>query len=71
MTSKMTKSDWLYRLRRCSSIETLEAIIDKNRYALTTDELESFNSASDHRLAELTIGRLFDKVPPEAWKLVF
>ncbi|MDM6900522.1 hemolysin expression modulator Hha, partial [Enterobacter hormaechei] len=52
------------------SKDTLEKVIDKNTYSLSSDELETFNSAVDHRLAELTMGKLYDKVPPEVWKFV-
>ncbi|MCE7372315.1 transcriptional regulator, partial [Klebsiella pneumoniae] len=48
----MTKQEWILRLRRCTSQETLERIIEKNKYSLTDDELEHFNAAVDHRLAE-------------------
>lgn len=66
----MKKEDWLFRLRRCTSKETLEKIIEKNSYELTINELESFNSAADHRLAELIMGRFYDKVPSSVWKYV-
>lgn len=66
----MTRQEWLLQLRRCTSKDTLEKIIDKNTYSLSIDEMEIFNSAVDHRLAELTMGKLYDKVPPEVWKLV-
>lgn len=46
-----TKQEWLYQLRRCSSVNTLEKIIHKNRDSLLNSERESFNSAADHRLA--------------------
>jgi hypothetical protein len=36
----MTKQEWILRLRRCTSQETLERIIEKNKYSLTDDELE-------------------------------
>ncbi|EBW5029005.1 hypothetical protein DPS16_23100 [Salmonella enterica subsp. enterica serovar Enteritidis] len=39
-------------------------------YKLSNDELESFNSAADHRLAELTMNRLYDKVPASVWQFV-
>ncbi|EKC9380223.1 transcriptional regulator, partial [Escherichia coli] len=45
-----TKQEWLYQLRRCSSVNTLEIIIHKNRDSLSTSERESFNSAADYRL---------------------
>ncbi|PHI32237.1 hemolysin expression modulator Hha [Budvicia aquatica] len=66
----MNKQDWLMCLRRCTSIETLERIIDKNRYSLSEQDMEDFNSASDHRLAELTMGKLYDKVPASVWQYV-
>lgn len=43
----MTKQEWILRLRRCTSKETLERIIEKNKYSLTDDELEHFNAAGD------------------------
>ncbi|EEZ2101556.1 hemolysin expression modulator Hha [Escherichia coli] len=65
-----TKQEWLYQLRRCSSVNTLEKIIYKNRDSLSTSESESFNSAADHRLAELITGKLYDRIPKEIWKYV-
>ncbi|HBQ6093745.1 TPA: hemolysin expression modulator Hha [Klebsiella pneumoniae] len=67
----MTKHDWILRLRRCTSKETLEKIIDRNKYTLSADELEQFNAAVDHRLAELVMGKLYDKVPACIWKYVY
>lgn len=66
----MSKEQWLLQLRRCTSIDTLERVIEKNRYELTSNALEAFNSAADHRLAELTMNKLFDKIPPSVWKFV-
>ncbi|MEX0530639.1 hemolysin expression modulator Hha [Raoultella terrigena] len=65
----MTKQEWLLRLRRCTSKVTLEKVIEK-KYELTDNELEPFNAAVDHRLAELTMGKLYDRVPPGVWKFV-
>jgi hypothetical protein len=42
----------------------------KNIYSLSDSELEHFNAAVDHRLAELTMGKLYDKVPPGVWEFV-
>ncbi len=71
MTDKtLTKTDYLMRLRRCRSIDTLERVIEKNKYALPDDELVIFYSAADHRLAELTMNKLYDKVPLTVWKYV-
>lgn len=66
----MTKNEWILRLRRCTSWETLEKVIEKNKYSLSDSELEHFNAAVDHRLAELTMGKLYDKVPRGVWKFV-
>ncbi|CSL95179.1 regulator [Shigella sonnei] len=33
-----TKQEWLYQLRRCSSVNTLEKIIHKNRDSLLNSE---------------------------------
>lgn len=66
----MTKIDYLMRLRKCTTIDTLERVIEKNKYELSNDELELFNSAADHRLAELTMNKLYDKIPVAVWKYV-
>ncbi|MEX2941378.1 hemolysin expression modulator Hha [Serratia fonticola] len=66
----MTKIDWIMQLRRCTSFDTLEKVIDKNKYELTNDELETFYAAADHRLAELTMGKLYDKIPATVWQHV-
>lgn len=66
----MNKMDWLMKLRRCTTLDTLEQVIERNKYALDNDELEMFNSAADHRLAELTMNKLYDKIPPSVWQHV-
>lgn len=43
-----TKQEWLYQLRRCSSLKTLEKIIAKNQGTLTSDKIETFNSGTDN-----------------------
>lgn len=68
--TSLTKTDYLMRLRRCSSLETLERVIEKNKYELSDEELVVFYSAADHRLAELTMNKLYDKVPASVWKYV-
>lgn len=65
-----TKQEWLFQLRRCTNRETLDKIIEKNKYDLTPDELEDFNSAADHRLAEIVTNQLYDKVPATAWSFI-
>ncbi|UDG80638.1 Hemolysin expression-modulating protein Hha [Candidatus Hartigia pinicola] len=66
----MTKIDYLMRLRKCTKIDTLERVIEKNKYKLSEDELGLFYSAADHRLAELTMNKLYDKIPASVWKFV-
>ncbi|MBE0135928.1 transcriptional regulator [Klebsiella michiganensis] len=46
------------------------SVIEKNKYSLSDDELEHFNAAVDHRLAEMTMGKLYDRVPSGVWKFV-
>lgn len=65
-----TKQEWLFQLRRCASKDTLEKVIESNRYKLNDGELSIFYSAADHRLAELTMNRLYDKVPSSVWSFV-
>lgn len=67
---KKNKQDWLFQLRKCQNKDTLEKVAESNRYKLSNDELELFNSAADHRLAELTMNKLYDRVPAGVWKFV-
>ena len=66
----LTKTDYLMRLRRCQTIDTLERVIEKNKYALSDHELAVFSSAAHHRLAELTINNLYDNITPSVWKFI-
>jgi hemolysin expression modulating protein len=65
-----TKQEWLFQLRKCTSRDTLEKVIDINRYKLPLSESEAFYSAADHRRAELVMNKLYDKVPSGVWKYV-
>lgn len=67
---KMKKEDWVLKLRRCTSRETLEKVIEINSYQLSDNELEYFNSAADHRLAEIVMGKFYDKIPATVWKFI-
>ncbi|WP_432804430.1 Hha/YmoA family nucleoid-associated regulatory protein [Escherichia coli] len=51
-------------------IHNSEQSFHKNRDSLLNSERESFNSAADHRLAELITGKLYDRIPKEIWKYV-
>ncbi|MEZ6878830.1 hemolysin expression modulator Hha [Enterobacter sp. KBR-315C3_2022] len=66
----MTKMDWLLKLRKVRELDTLEKIIDKKKYELTDAELAIFWGAADHRLAELTMNRIFDRVPADIWRFI-
>ena len=66
----MGKVDFLMRLRRCSTIETLEKVIEHMKERLPATELVDFYGAADHRLAELTMGKLYDKVPSTVCQFV-
>lgn len=67
---KMTREEWLYRLRRCQSADTLEKVAEHQNYTLTGDALYLFNAAADHRRAEIVAGRYFDKIPKSLWRHV-
>lgn len=59
----LTKTNYLMRLRRCQTINTLERVIKKNKYKLSNNKLAVFYSAANHRLAKLTINKLYNKIP--------
>lgn len=65
-----TKQDWLFQLRKCQFRETLDKIIEKNEHSLSAGELVTFYSAADHRLAEIIMNKLFDKIPASVWQHV-
>ncbi|HDC4825630.1 TPA: hypothetical protein O8U84_004714 [Escherichia coli] len=66
----MTKSDYLFKFRRSSSLETLEKVYEHMSDNVDPQEFMAFMSAYDHRKAEITVGKIFDKVPPSVWRLV-
>lgn len=68
--NEKSRDDWLLQLRRCSSVKTLEAVIESQKYKLSDRELSIFYGAADHRLAELTMNRLFTRVPSSVWKYI-
>ncbi|ENL6119096.1 hemolysin expression modulator Hha [Salmonella enterica] len=65
-----TRKDWLFQLRKCQFRKTLDKIIEKNEHSLSAGELVTFYSAADHRLAEITMNKLFDKIPASVWQHV-
>ncbi|MBC6559018.1 hemolysin expression modulator Hha [Citrobacter braakii] len=66
----MTKMDWLHKLRRINQFESLEKIIEKKNYELSDAELAVFWGAVDHRLAELVMGRFYDRIPKYVWRFI-
>lgn len=70
LDNKKTKLDWLMQLRKCRKLESLEKIIQHNNDRLSNDELAAFLAAADHRLAELIMNKLYDKVPASVWRHV-
>ncbi|EFF9667474.1 MULTISPECIES: Hha/YmoA family nucleoid-associated regulatory protein [Enterobacterales] len=66
----MTRHDYLFKFRRSSSLETLDKVFEHMRDNVAPQELMDFMSAYDHRKAEITVGKIFDKVPPSVWRLV-
>ncbi|HCL5273601.1 TPA: hemolysin activation protein [Salmonella enterica] len=65
-----TLSEWLYHLRKCTSRDTLEKVIEINSYKLLLSESDAFYSAIDERQAKLIMNQLYDKVPSGARKYV-
>ena len=66
----MTKMQWLRRLRCLTEVSSLEKIIEKKKYELSDNELGVFWGAADHRLAEILMNRLYDRVPQAVWRYV-
>ncbi len=51
-------------------MDTLETVYVHIKYKSDSKEEFAITSAYDHRKAELTVGKLFDRVPAHVWKLV-
>lgn len=66
----MTQKDYLYLLRRCTNLDTLETIIHSKEHTLDDDKLSLLYSAADHRRVEIISGKLFDKIPKSMWGLI-
>lgn len=66
----MAKQDFLFKFRRSTSLETLERVFEHMRDNVAQQDMMDFLSAYDHRKAEITVGRIFDKVPSSVWRLV-
>ncbi|UHM93621.1 Hha/YmoA family nucleoid-associated regulatory protein [Rahnella victoriana] len=64
----MTKMTFLWQLRRCAKLETLDRVIEHQRGRVSRQWTNEFELAADHRRAEIITGRLFDWVPKAVWK---
>lgn len=65
-----TKMDLVRQLRRVSNETHLEMVVDRMAQKVSKEESYVLQEAADHRRAELALGKIFDKVPKEAWKYV-
>lgn len=66
----LTKEDYLFLLRRCSKLDTLEKVAELKASHLSDKELCVFYGALDHRKIEIITGKLYDKIPKSAWGLI-
>ncbi|EAB5564108.1 Hha/YmoA family nucleoid-associated regulatory protein [Escherichia coli] len=66
----MDKLDFLFKFRRANTDETLEKMVEHMDLKVSQSDYAAFQSAADHRRAELACNKVFDKVPKSAWKFV-
>lgn len=66
----MTRSEYLMQFRRCRKLDTLETVYERMKETVLADDLVAFESAADHRRAEIIHSKLWDKIPPSAWQNV-
>ncbi|EIC1587337.1 hypothetical protein K9692_004793 [Escherichia coli] len=64
------KQKYLMKFRKCSTFDTLEKVYSRLNEKITGSDSFSVSSAYDHRKAELTMKKLFDKVPASVWSFV-
>ncbi|EHH3086459.1 TPA: hemolysin activation protein [Salmonella enterica] len=65
-----TKQQWLFQLRNCATLATLETVAERIEKRLTAKERPAFWLAADHRRAEITMKKLYDTVPENVWRHV-
>ncbi|EAN0446580.1 hemolysin expression modulator Hha [Citrobacter braakii] len=65
-----TKTEWVLKLRRCSTTDTLQKVAERIKKRLSGKELGIFQLAADHRMAEITMQKLYDEVPFNVWKYI-
>ncbi|MCW1829830.1 Hha/YmoA family nucleoid-associated regulatory protein [Enterobacter asburiae] len=65
-----SKQQYLMKFRKCSTFETLDLVFERiSEKTANVDSME-LSGAYDHRKAELTMKRLYDKVPASVWAFV-
>lgn len=64
------KMFFLMKFRKCATFDTLERMFERFKEKHTGSELDYVYSAYDHRKAELTTHKLYDKVPASVWALI-
>ena len=70
LTMSETKQAYLMKFRKCSSFDTLEKVFERlceKNVGIVSLEI---SGAYDHRKAELTMKKLYDKVSASVWTLV-
>ncbi len=65
-----TKQQWLFQLRKCATLATLETVAERIEKRLTVEERPAFWLATDHRRAEITMKKLYDNIPANVWRYV-
>lgn len=65
-----TKQQWLFQLRKCATLTTLETVAERIEKRLTAEERPALWLAADHRRAEITMKKLFDIIPSNVWRYV-
>ncbi|AGT26767.1 Modulating protein YmoA [Enterobacter cloacae] len=65
-----TKQQWLFQLRKCGTLATLETVAERIEKRLTAEERPAFWLATDHRRAEITMKKLYDTIPANVWRYV-
>lgn len=66
----MDRLDYLFKFRKCIKLESVERLYEHIKDKIPSNEEIAFLSAYDHRKAELHFGKIWDKVPPQAWSMV-
>lgn len=66
----MNRMDYLYKFRKCLQLDSVERLYEHLRDKIPASDQMMFLSAYDHRKAEIICGKMWDKVPAQAWGFV-